>query len=303
MSQYYVRANQAFTQKLCPCDMATASLPAAVRAALQTDLFAKYMPSETEATGGGPTVTRTACYTVVSQMTYDAHLQTDEVPSKTNTVTLSALHHSVMTNTAFRGVYWAFLMSHNLKGKKKDTNIGVSKNPIFSVMAHNNQALINHGDNARLPRSVFPVIYDKDTASAAPHWKLDTAIGPFLCKQEAIGCCHRWVRKTRGTDSKRSRAPELVELYGNKLYSSQIPINQPLESHLLHLNAPFEYIATTHTTKQQCTRVIQPYLQQQQQQQANEQQHRQQRQKRNDQQSASKRARKRDSSSSNQRRR
>ena len=260
MSQYYVRADQVIAQDLCACDVQT--LPSAVRVALKTDLFEKYMPGSPVTTGGGATITRTACYTVVSRVTYDARKQPDAVPSEANTVTISVLHRAVMTNTAFRGVYWAFLMSHNLDGKKKDTNIGVSKNPIFSVMAHNNQALIHHGNNAQLPRSVFPVIYDKDTASAAPDWKLDTVIGTFFTKKEAIDSCYHWVRKTRGTDSKRTKGHDLSQHYGNSLYSSQIPINRPLESRLFHMNAPFDYIATSHVAKQHCTRIIQPKLDQ-----------------------------------------
>lgn len=260
MSQYYARANRVIAQDIHARDIQT--LPAVVQSMLKTDLFGKYMPGEPVTTSGATTVTRTACFAVVSQVTYDSREQPDAVPSEANTVTLSVLHHAVMTNTAFRGVYWAFMMSHNLQGKKKDTNIGVSKNPIFSVMAHNNQALIHQGNNAQLPRSEFPVIYDKDTASAAPHWKMDTAIGLFLSRAEAIDCGNRWVRKTRGTDSKRDRALELVQFYGNMRYSSQIPINQPLESRLFQMNAPFEYIATSHTTKQHCTHVIQTCLDQ-----------------------------------------
>lgn len=260
MSQYYARANRVLAQDIRVRDDDIQTLPAAARAMLKTDLFEKYMPGEPVTTSGAATATRTACYAVVSRVTYDSREQPDAVPDASNTVALSALHHSVMTNTAFRGVYWAFLMSHNLKGKKKDTNIGVSKNPIFSVMAHNNQALIARGDNAKLPRSVFPVIYDKDTASAAPHWKLDTAVGTFYTKTEAIRCCHSWVRKTRGTVSKRERAPKLAKDYDNSLFSSQIPIHTPLESRLFHLNAPFEYIAESHAIKQQCTHVVQPHL-------------------------------------------
>ncbi len=258
MSQYYARANRVLAQDMRVRDMQT--LPAAARAMLKTDLCEKYMPGESVTTSGAATATRTACYTVGACVTYDSRKQPDAVPDASNTVSLSALHYSVMTNTAFRGVYWAFLMSHNLKGKKKDTNIGVSKNPIFSVMAPTNQALIGRGDNAKLPRAVFPGSYDKDTASAAPHWKLDTAVGTFYTRKEAIGCCHRWVRKTRGTVSKRERAPELAEDYDNSLYSSQIPINTPLESRLFQLNAPFEYIAESHAIKQQCTHVVQPRL-------------------------------------------
>lgn len=182
------------------------------------------------------------------------------VPDDENTVLLSSLHYSVLTDTLFKGVYYAFLMSHTLTGKKKDTNIGVSKNPIFSVMAHNNQALVNN--NNQQPKSNikkredFPVIYDKDTASAAPSWKLDTVIGPFLRRKEAISCCHQWVKKTRGTTSKREKAPILAKHYGSDLYSSQVNITKPLDRYLHDINAPINYLKTCQQIKLQCKNLV-----------------------------------------------
>lgn len=285
MSQYTVRADLVVEQswRRRDYDVTVANLPAVVRQLLETDLFEKYMPAmtaasvererqrvsdcdgdddehdETDAATAAATATllrtRTCCL-VTSRIVYNAETQGNEVPTKRNTVTLSALHHAVLTNTTFRGVYYAFLMSHALKGKKKNTNVGASKNPIFSVIAHNNQAFVNRPANRHLSKAAFPVIYDKDTASAAPHWKLDRVIGPFIRKEEAIECCHGWVKKTRGTDSKHKRAPELTTHYATNLYSSQVPLRQPLEKHLLQVNAPLEYIVATHVMKTHCTAVV-----------------------------------------------
>jgi hypothetical protein len=286
MSQYTVRADLVVEQswRRRDYDVTMANLPAVVRQLLETDLFEKYMPTmtaasaelerqrvsdgedeydETDAATAAATATllrtRTCCL-VTSRIVYDAETQGNEVPTKRNTVTLSTLHHAILTNTTFRGVYYAFLMSHALKGKKKNTNVGASKNPIFSVIAHNNQAFVNRPANRHLSKAAFPVIYDKDTASAAPHWKLDRVIGPFIRKEEAIECCHGWVKKTRGTDSKHKRAPELTTHYATNLYSSQVPLRQPLEKHLLQVNAPLEYIVATHVMKTHCTTVVQEAL-------------------------------------------
>lgn len=169
-------------------------------------------------------------------------------PDDTNTISLSALCYSVLAGKRFNGTYYAFLMSTNY-GKKKDTNIGVSRYPIFSVIAHNNQARLNvpgvSSDDVRL----FPVIYDKDTASAAPYWRLDTVLGPFFTKRAAENCCHKWVKKTRGTTSKQNKAFELVEELQCEIYSTRIPIDVPFERYLIDNNAPLSYIKACQTIK------------------------------------------------------
>lgn len=176
-----------------------------------------------------------------------------ESPDDTNTVVLSTLSYSVLTGRRFKGTYYAFLMSTNY-GKKKNTTIGVSRYPIFSVIAHNNQARLNdaHGDNVRL----FPVIYDKDTASAAPHWRLDTALGPFFTKRAAENCCHEWVRKTRGTVSKQNKALKLVEALQCEIYSARVPTGMSFERYLVENNAPLAYIKACQSIKRESLSIV-----------------------------------------------
>ena len=264
MSQYTARANLVVRQSITKIDtdVAVTDLPSVVRTILETNLFEKYGPplmmtAAEEASPSSSIVTTHSCCRVASHVLYESIASSHDVPNKLNTVVISALHHAVLTNTTFRGVYYAFLMSHSLKGKKKSTNVGVSKNPIFSVIAHNNQAYVNRAANRTLSKEAFPVIYDKDTASAAPHWKLDQVVGTFISKREAIECCHQWVKKTRGTDSKRERGPKLARYYDTTLYSSQIKSpERSLESQLVRINAPVEYIVASHVMKNACTRFV-----------------------------------------------
>lgn len=178
-----------------------------------------------------------------------------ENPTHETTIPLGTLHHCLLTGNVFKGCYYAFLMSHTMPRKKKDTNIGVSKNPIFSVMAHNNQAFVN--STTHTDKEYFPVIYDKDTAAAAPNWRLHMALGPFLKRGEAIDCCHRWVEFTRGTRSKCDKAPILARHYQCDLYSLQIPLNESLDSYLSKINAPLEYLNLTESVELEYHNVIQ----------------------------------------------
>lgn len=175
-------------------------------------------------------------------------------PTDENTVVVSCLNHSVLTGKKFKGTYYAFLMSHTVPCKKKDTNIGVSRYPVFSVIAHNNQARIN--TEAASNVFYFPVIYDKDTAQAAPHWRLNTTLGPFFSKRAAEECCHEWVKKTRGTTSKQDKARVLAEMFRCSLYSSQKPLNMSIERYLYENNAPLQYIKTCQAIKSECHSII-----------------------------------------------
>lgn len=166
------------------------------------------------------------------------------------------LQYCQLTGKPFDGLYYAFLMSHPLLGMKKDTNIGISKNPIQSVIAHNNQAELIPGSGGRrgdVPVSggaaPQPLIIDKDTASAAPHWILDTALGPFFTQRRAIECCQEWLRRTRGISSKRKKAYVLAKRYQCQLYSSRLPIQKPLMNYLSETKAPPIYLESCRQIK------------------------------------------------------
>ena len=175
-------------------------------------------------------------------------------PTEENTTIMSGLSQSILTGSKFKGTYYAFLMSHTVRFKKKDTNIGVSRYPIFSVIAHNNQARTPEQSNPSVLQ--FPIIFDKDTAAAAPFWRLNTTIGTFFTRLAAEKCCHEWVQKTRGTTSKQDKAPVLAKKLHKSLYSSQKPINMPIERFLYENNAPPQYIRACQAIKTECRDII-----------------------------------------------
>lgn len=194
------------------------------------------------------------CFIETTEMV-DRLTSSTVIPNENNTVVLSALQHSVLTGKRFKGTYFAFLMSHTLSGKKKDTNIGVSRNPIFSVIAHNNQARQHMMPPGASPFQ-FPIIYDKDTASAAPYWRLNTVLGPFYTKRAAEQCGHEWVKDTRGTISKQNKARKLASSLHCSMYSAQVPIDVPIERYLYENNAPLSYIKACQSIKRECRDIL-----------------------------------------------
>ena len=217
------------------------------------NLFEKYMIIDGYGSNSSSYIkTELMYYTAKSNVLYE-HNEDDKEEEEEYihiipTLILYAFHYCLLNNIPFKGVHYAFLMSHKLIGKKKDTNIGISKNPIIAVVAHNNQAYSQKNNQPR--------INDKDTASAAPDWRLDTVLGPFPTKRQAIECSLEWVKKTRGIDSKRDKAPVLAESYRCDMYSSQINISKPLDEFLIDINAPYNYIEACHNMKEKCLQLL-----------------------------------------------
>ena len=182
-------------------------------------------------------------------LNYDIIYSNDKLYNETNTIGLSALNYSTLTGKSFEGTQYVTLISHKLEGKKKDTAVLMSNNPFFSVIAHNNQAYVNNDKNNRKNRIplnhntyTFPVIYDKDTASAAPHWIADLVVGPFKTRKEGVEFSFELVTKTRGIRSKREKTLKLAKKYNKPVYSSQKNINKPIEEYLIENNAPHSFL-------------------------------------------------------------
>lgn len=267
MSEFRVAANTIHERRIEPLDSVAMQLPALFTGEEEnSSLYAKYMGGGGETLspihsriGNDKTTRHRRVVTYTNMVTVEkTRNEPRAYPNKENTVVLSQLHYSVLTGKRLTGTFYAFLMS-TLNGKKKDTNIGVSKNPLFSVIAHNNQAKLPINDAP--PTSMgdvysFPVIYDKDTASAAPFWRLNTVLGPFYTKHAAEECCHEWVRKTRGTVSKQLKAPRLARMFNCDIYSSQVSINMPIERYLYENNAPVDYIRACQSIKSECRSIV-----------------------------------------------
>jgi len=145
---------------------------------------------------------------------------------KKGIILVSELIKSILLDDIFTGIYYVFLMSHSLKGMKKNTNITYGTNPILTLLLHNSNKN-----------------YDKETSAAAPFWELDIVMGPFLFLKKAIECCDEWVNGTRGKKSKRNRAINILSSkYNVPIYSSQIKLPYSLHDYLNHIDAPKQYI-------------------------------------------------------------
>lgn len=263
------------------------SLPQCIIDSLETDLIRKYLPEYYNEYKNDDTKQHDNTINIYHYKRECVYSKKEEQEEKEedlngyNTMELPSDIYSLLNGIINEGVYYAYMISHSVCGKKKDTSIGCSKNPFLSVISHNNQhfvtnlsSLNNNINNNQNDSSIkedhillynsnnneltgdyddadeensfngysIPVIIDKDTASAAPHWKLDIVLGPFIKRERAIECCFEWVSKTRGIASKREKAPFLAQQYNCKIYSSQVSINVPLDVFLFKMNAPFHYI-------------------------------------------------------------
>ncbi len=131
---------------------------------------------------------------------------------------------SVLNQIDYEGEYYAYLMTHPIKGKKKDTHIGCSKNPIHTAYLHNTKK-----------------IYDKDTRIAPGHWVLSIVLGPFTCEELCSECCKDWVTNTRGITSKVNKGVVLAKKYNVNIYNTQENTNICLKDYL-EKYAPAIYI-------------------------------------------------------------
>jgi hypothetical protein len=127
-----------------------------------------------------------------------------------------------LENRVFQGEYYAFLMTHALQGKKTNTHIGHSTNPIMEI----------HRRNTRQGS-------DSSTNACAPHWRAEVFLGPFHCVQKVIRCCVDWVEGTRGKKSKCTKARILARAYNVNIYAHDVPA-PPLGRYLAR-NAPRAY--------------------------------------------------------------
>lgn len=95
------------------------------------------------------------------------------------------------------GDHYVFLMIHSLHGKNISSYVGYSRNPSEDVHGHNTLA-----------------INDPVTRPVAPHWILDTVIGPFISASLAIECREKIIQHARGKEVKRMKMAFYSDLYG-----------------------------------------------------------------------------------------
>ncbi len=126
---------------------------------------------------------------------------------------IDSLQKAELYNIPYQGKYFVFLMSlpHSVPNKT-DSHIGYTTNPITNIYMYNEG-----------------FIPDRNTSQAAPHWKLDIVMGPFICLKASYNCAHAWVNGTRGKDSKRAKAEFLASYYNVNIYTYQKEYGHSME--------------------------------------------------------------------------
>lgn len=94
--------------------------------------------------------------------------------------------------------HYAFMMMTTLDV----SYIGHSPDPYTNVAEHNTRKFVG-----------------RQTATHAPHWRLDTVIGPFATQAAALECATTWLKGVRGVEAKRSKAVILArDVYDTDCY-------------------------------------------------------------------------------------
>ena len=133
--------------------------------------------------------------------------------------------YCLLSDRPYDGDYYVLFMTHPLDGKKTDTNISYSTDPIYEIFLHNN-LLMN----------------DRSTSAAAPFWGADAILGPFTSLRRSIKCSEGVVEHTRGDTSKRNKCIELHRDFDVNLYLSTITDKTTAYADYVYNNTPPSYI-------------------------------------------------------------
>lgn len=129
--------------------------------------------------------------------------------------------YCLLSNQRYNGSYYVLLMTHPLNGKKSNTNISYSTDPIHEIFLHNN-LLAN----------------DRGTSVAAPFWGADAILGPFCSLGKTVSCSKELVDNTRGITSKRNKTIELHETNNVNLYLSRVHDIVPYKEFIRDVTPP-----------------------------------------------------------------
>lgn len=138
---------------------------------------------------------------------------------------------------AIRGEYFCYLAVHPNSDRKKNTFLGVSKDPLLDLYRH------NHADAFDVPRpggrgAVRPSAVarnTKTTHAAAPYWSMASVVGPFASKAHAQTATVAWSDHTRGDPSKNRKARVVASLFDIDYYGRDVPVDATfIAAHLTH---------------------------------------------------------------------
>jgi hypothetical protein len=108
---------------------------------------------------------------------------------------------ALMVGERFAGRYYAFLLTHPLRGQKTDTYIGYATDPVAELHRHNSRRA-----------------NDRTTSQVAPHWRLSRVIGPLASLGKVIKGRGLEVQEGRLSGARTQRESLLGRAAGNGGY-------------------------------------------------------------------------------------
>jgi hypothetical protein len=125
-----------------------------------------------------------------------------------------------------RGEYFCYLAVHPNSDRKKNTFLGITKDPLLDLYRHNHTDAFyiprDHGRVALRPLGLANAT--KGTHAAAPYWSMASALGPFVSKAHAQMASLIWSDHTRGDPSKNRKARVVADLFDICYYGRDVAI-------------------------------------------------------------------------------
>lgn len=125
-----------------------------------------------------------------------------------------------------RGEYFCYLAVHPNSDRKKNTFLGVTKDPLLDLYRHNHADAfyIPRGNGRAALRPAGLANTTKGTHAAAPYWSMASALGPFVSKAHAQTGSLIWSDHTRGDPSKNRKARVVADIFDIRYYGRDVPI-------------------------------------------------------------------------------
>lgn len=137
-----------------------------------------------------------------------------------------------------RGEYFCYLAVHPNSDRKKNTFLGITKDPLLDLYRHNHADAfyIPRGNGRAALRPTGLANATKGTHAAAPYWSMASALGPFVSKAHAQTASLIWSDHTRGDPSKNRKARVVADLFDICYYGRDVPIETEAIVHHLREN-------------------------------------------------------------------
>jgi hypothetical protein len=124
-----------------------------------------------------------------------------------------------------RGELFCYMAVHPNSDRKKNTYLGVSKDPITDLYMHNHSDAFEVMRKGREPlRTAYVALGTKTTHAAAPYWSMNNMFGPLLTRPCASMAREEWGLRTRGDESKTRRARIVAKRYDAAYFGQDVPL-------------------------------------------------------------------------------